>query len=337
MNTARQQQTQQAAVVNQETAIKVYQAINAVQSDLSQTGIGKTQQNTQQRYNFRGIDDLYNALAPSLARNNLVIVPQMLERVVTEKPTRNGAMMSHVVVKVQYDFISSVDGSTHSIVMYGEAMDSADKATNKAFTAAYKYAAFQVFCIPTSGDNDADRNTHEIRNPQYNQQRPNQNNYQRQQPQQNHQQQNHQQQVTNERQNMANQVVDRYQQKQQVRRDQIQQNKENYQAADNLQRPNNQRKGWDTRSEVGPTTEQLQAVAQQERQQAQEQEQAQQPQREPVIVPHQVKEIRQALNNSGIEDAEERFCRAANIKTIGALQQRRFSNSMEWIQRKAMQ
>src|SRR5690606_19364534 len=44
----------------------------------------------------------------------------------------------------------------------GEAMDSADKATNKAMSAAYKYAAFQTFCIPTEGDNDADATTHEV-------------------------------------------------------------------------------------------------------------------------------------------------------------------------------
>jgi hypothetical protein len=44
---------------------------------------------------------------------------------------------------------------------YGEAMDSADKATNKAMSAAYKYAAFLAFCIPTEGDNDADATTPE--------------------------------------------------------------------------------------------------------------------------------------------------------------------------------
>jgi hypothetical protein len=40
-------------------------------------------------------------------------------------------------------------------------MDSADKATNKAMSAAYKYAAFQAFAIPTEGDNDADAHTPE--------------------------------------------------------------------------------------------------------------------------------------------------------------------------------
>lgn len=42
-------------------------------------------------------------------------------------------------------------------------MDSGDKASNKAMSAAYKYAAIQTFCIPTEGDNDADSTTHEVR------------------------------------------------------------------------------------------------------------------------------------------------------------------------------
>jgi len=41
-------------------------------------------------------------------------------------------------------------------------MDSGDKATNKAMSAAYKYMAFQTFAIPTEGDNDADAHTHEV-------------------------------------------------------------------------------------------------------------------------------------------------------------------------------
>jgi hypothetical protein len=41
-------------------------------------------------------------------------------------------------------------------------MDSGDKATNKAMSAAYKYAAFQIFAIPTEGNPDADAETHEV-------------------------------------------------------------------------------------------------------------------------------------------------------------------------------
>jgi hypothetical protein len=41
-------------------------------------------------------------------------------------------------------------------------MDMADKATNKAMSAAYKYACLQAFCIPTEGDNDADASTPDV-------------------------------------------------------------------------------------------------------------------------------------------------------------------------------
>ena len=46
-------------------------------------------------------------------------------------------------------------------MVFGEAMDSGDKATNKALSAAYKYAALQVFCVPVDAD-DADHSSHEV-------------------------------------------------------------------------------------------------------------------------------------------------------------------------------
>lgn len=55
------------------------------------------------------------------------------------------------------------DGSIHTVTTYGEAMDSGDKATNKAMSIAYKYAAFQAFCIPTEETAiDADAETHQV-------------------------------------------------------------------------------------------------------------------------------------------------------------------------------
>jgi hypothetical protein len=66
------------------------------------------------------------------------------------------------VVHAEFDFVSTVDGSKHTAATFGEAMDSSDKATNKAMSAAFKYAAFMTFCIPTEGDNDADATSHEV-------------------------------------------------------------------------------------------------------------------------------------------------------------------------------
>lgn len=137
----------------------VYACIAAVSAEIAQTGISKDRKNEQQHYKFRGIDDVYNALAPMLAKHKLVIIPRIIGREVVERQTKNGGTLFYVTVEAQFDFISANDGSKVTVCTYGEAMDSGDKATNKAMSAAYKYAAFQTFCIPTEGDNDADAQT----------------------------------------------------------------------------------------------------------------------------------------------------------------------------------
>jgi hypothetical protein len=146
--------TLEAAVSN------VYARIAAVSAELAKEGISKSRSNAQQGYKFRGIDEVLNALAPLLSKHQLVIIPRILSRECTERQTQKGGVLFSVVVAAEFDFISAIDGSKHTARTYGEAMDSGDKATNKAMSAAYKYAAFQAFCIPTEGDNDADATTH---------------------------------------------------------------------------------------------------------------------------------------------------------------------------------
>lgn len=137
--------------------IEVYKAICAVQMALSKQGIAKDKQ--AQGYKFRGIDDIYNALSPLLAANNLCIIPRMIDRTYVERLSKSGGSLYFVCVRAEFDFVSAIDGSKHTAATFGEAMDSSDKATNKAMSAAYKYAAFQTFAIPTEGDNDADAHT----------------------------------------------------------------------------------------------------------------------------------------------------------------------------------
>lgn len=142
--------------------MKVYQAINKVQAALSKTGISKDRTNTQgSGYKFRGIDDVYNAVSPLLAEHGLCILPRVLARSCEERVSKNGGALFYVTVEAEFDFVAAEDGSKHTVKTFGEAMDSGDKATNKAMSAAYKYAAFQAFSIPTEGDNDADAHTHE--------------------------------------------------------------------------------------------------------------------------------------------------------------------------------
>lgn len=146
--------------------LQVFKAINSVQASLVKEGIAKDRRNAQQGYNFRGIDDIYNTLSGLLAENNLCILPEVLERTQVERVTQKGGVMFYTSVKVRYTLVSSVDGSSFATVTFGEAMDSADKSTNKAMSAAYKYMCLQVFCIPTEGDNDADGTTPDTLKPQ---------------------------------------------------------------------------------------------------------------------------------------------------------------------------
>ena len=141
---------------------KVYEAINNVSNELL-AGIKKDSVNQHQRFNFRGIDAVYNALAPALVKHKLVILPRMTERTVEERASRGGGALFYVTVRAEFDFVSSEDGSKHTVTTYGEAMDSGDKATNKAMSIAYKYAAFQAFCIPTEETSiDPDAEVHEV-------------------------------------------------------------------------------------------------------------------------------------------------------------------------------
>lgn len=143
--------------------MKVYQAINQVQAELARIGITKSRTNQQgATYKFRGIDDVFNTVSPLLAQYGLCILPRVLSREQVERQTKNGGAIFYTTVEVEFDFVSAEDGSKHTVKTFGEAMDSSDKSTNKAMSAAYKYAALQAFAIPTEGDNDADSHTPEV-------------------------------------------------------------------------------------------------------------------------------------------------------------------------------
>ncbi len=142
-----------------EPAPKVYEAICAVMHDIGQTGISKDRKNQQQGYSFRGIDDVYNELNGLLSKHSLVMLPSVVSRDQVERQSAKGGALFYTSVTIDFKLVSALDGSSDVIRTVGEAMDSADKSSNKAQSAAYKYAAMMVFCIPTEGDNDADAHT----------------------------------------------------------------------------------------------------------------------------------------------------------------------------------
>lgn len=135
----------------------VYRAIREVSAVMAKYGIAKGDYNEGQKFNFRGIDKVLNALSQPLVDSGLLILPRIYDRVQTERPTKTGGVQFDVVLTMAFDLVSTRDGSMHTVMMCGEACDSGDKATSKAASMAYKYMAFQTFCIPVEGLDDADR------------------------------------------------------------------------------------------------------------------------------------------------------------------------------------
>ena len=129
------------------------------------SAITKDKKNAQQGYRFRGIDDVYNALHPIFEENGVLPVPEVLESRREERQTKGGGNLIYTVLKLKVTFYAE-DGSNVSAIVQGEGMDSADKSTNKAMSAAYKYALFQLLCIPTEETaQDADAETPEMSRP----------------------------------------------------------------------------------------------------------------------------------------------------------------------------
>jgi len=142
----------------------IYKAIIGITEDLiKEGGIGKTRMNEQQKFRFRGIEDIQNALAPLLVKHQVCIVPTFANRRTEQYESRTGGKLFSTVVDGVFDLISAVDGSSVRVTIPGEAMDTGDKSTNKAMSMAMKYASLLTFCIPTEGE-DADATAHDLKN-----------------------------------------------------------------------------------------------------------------------------------------------------------------------------
>jgi hypothetical protein len=116
---------------------------------MSEVGVvGKSRKNTGQGYQFRGLDDVVAAVQPVLAANGVLVVPRVVEREREEFKTAKGGAMFSVRLLVEHTFYAP-DGSSVVCTTLGESMDSGDKASNKAMSAALKYALTETLMIPT--------------------------------------------------------------------------------------------------------------------------------------------------------------------------------------------
>jgi hypothetical protein len=124
--------------------------------------LGKDRRNTQQGYNFRGIDDVYNMVQPIMAKHGIIMRSEILAERSEERQSKGGSTLIYRVFQIRY-FLMAKDGSEISTVVMGEGMDSGDKAANKAMSVAQKYAILQMFMIPTEEAKDPEHDSPEVK------------------------------------------------------------------------------------------------------------------------------------------------------------------------------
>ena len=142
----------------------IYKKMSDVMKDVG--AIGKDQKNTQQGFKFRGIDQFVNALYPALTKHGVFMSPRAVDFHQELKDVVRGSgkagVDKHVSILMEYDFYAE-DGSKVTVgPVPAEGLDSGDKATNKALSAALKYALIQTFSIPTEDMAEADFESPEI-------------------------------------------------------------------------------------------------------------------------------------------------------------------------------
>lgn len=145
-------------------SLLIYKKMNDVMKEVK--AVTKDQKNTAQGFKFRGIDQFINALYPALTKHGVFMTPECVKEThelkdVTRSNGKAG-VDKHVSIMMNYTFYAEDGSWVRAGPVPAEGLDSGDKATNKALSAALKYALIQTFSIPTEDMVEADLDSPEI-------------------------------------------------------------------------------------------------------------------------------------------------------------------------------
>lgn len=139
--------------------LKAPRIVAAMARVMAEVGaVGKSRKNAAQNYQFRGVDDVVAHVQEVMAKCGVIVIPRVIEREREMLASKSGGSMVSVRLLVEHTFYCEEDGSSVVCTTLGEAMDSGDKASNKAMSAALKYCLTESLLIPTY---EVDRDTEE--------------------------------------------------------------------------------------------------------------------------------------------------------------------------------
>lgn len=138
-------------------ALNIYAVMSAAMEEVQ--AVRKEGFNDTQRYNFRGIDQVVNAVGPIFRRHKIIPVPYACSAKYRDVLTSTGKPSREVTVGATYRFYGPA-GDFIEATVPGESMDSGDKGTPKAMSVAYRIVLLQMLCIPTD-EPDPDSQSYE--------------------------------------------------------------------------------------------------------------------------------------------------------------------------------
>ena len=137
---------------------QIFSLLSKVMEDAG--AVKKSDFNSHQKFNFRGIDAVINAVSPALRKHGVVVVPTVITSdYESVQVGQNRTVMGHARITITYTFYAP-DGSNVAATVSAESMDSGDKATAKAYSVAFRTALLQTLCLPTD-EADPDSDTYE--------------------------------------------------------------------------------------------------------------------------------------------------------------------------------
>jgi len=147
----------------------IYKSMIGVLTDVDHIGKNnKADMGNGGKYNFRGIDDMYNSLHSLFVKHQVFLIPKVLEttlEIQEKEKVYNGqttrSLQYSSIVKMEFTFIA-IDGSSVTATGIGHAIDTSDKGTNKAQSSALKYCLMQTFLIPTVEDKDVEKENNQM-------------------------------------------------------------------------------------------------------------------------------------------------------------------------------
>jgi hypothetical protein len=128
----------------------------AVMSDVQ--SVAKRDKNDHQKFMFRGIDAVVNAVGPALRKHQVVVVPHVDSVQYDMVQTSTGKPASPCRLLVTYTFHHA--DTSMSCTVAAEAWDNGDKAAPNAMSVAFRTALLQALALPTD-EPDPDSHTYE--------------------------------------------------------------------------------------------------------------------------------------------------------------------------------